>query len=128
MKGIYILIIRMKEDSKIKIAKLGSMIFKKGTYAYIGSGQVNLEKRIKRHLSRKKKMHWHIDYLLKNKNSRIAEVHYKLGKKQEECKTAGYLLKNNRPIDKFGSSDCKCASHLILLNNQALPAHFRRLF
>ena len=31
----------------------------------------SLESRVKRHLSDNKKKHWHIDYLLLNKNSKI---------------------------------------------------------
>lgn len=120
MKGIYILIIKLNKDSEIKIGSLKNLDFKKGIYAYIGSSQNNLEKRIERHLRKNKKIHWHIDYLLKNKNAKIINVSYKVADKSEECKTAKKLIKNNIPITGFGCSDCKCNSHLFRIKNKGL--------
>jgi len=110
MKGIYALIISLKKDKKIKIGSLGNLNFKKGIYIYIGSAQNNLEKRLARHKSKTKKLHWHIDYLLKH--AKIIKVLTKKGKKSLECKTAQHLLKIQEPIKGFGCSDCKCISHL----------------
>ena len=72
--------------------------------------QKNIDKRIERHLSQKKNLHWHIDYLPDNdalqimntRKSRITEC--SLNKK-----TKGTII-----IDGFGSSDCNlsCRSHL----------------
>ena len=114
MKGIYILIIKLSKDAKIKIGKLGIINFSKGTYAYIGSAQNNLEKRINRHLKPgdKKKMHWHIDYFLKDKNAKIVKVLYKKATKVDECKTARRFKEKFKQIENFGCSDCKCNSHL----------------
>lgn len=116
MKGIYILLIEIKKPINIKIGKLKNIEFKKGLYYYIGSAQNSLEKRIKRHLSNKKKLHWHIDYLLKNKNSKIIKILFSNKNKRFECITAKKLLKSGTPINKFGCSDCKCSSHLIRIN------------
>lgn len=111
MKGIYLLCIYVEKDINIKIGALGKINFKEGFYVYVGSAQNNLEKRIKRHLSKNKKIHWHIDYMLSNKNVKIYDVLYKKSDKSEECIIAnnieGFKIKN------FGSSDCKCYSHLI---------------
>lgn len=63
MKGCYCLVIKNDETTKIKIGKLGRLDFKKGYYVYVGSAMNRLESRLKRHLSNKKKMHWHVDYL-----------------------------------------------------------------
>ena len=72
MKGCYCLIIHVKKYSKIRIgAKLGYLEFKRGIYVYVGSAMNSLESRLNRHLSSKKKMHWHVDYLLKNRNEAI---------------------------------------------------------
>ena len=72
MKGCYCLIINLDKNSEIRIGrKLGKIKFKKGTYVYVGSAMNSLESRLKRHLSDEKKMHWHIDYLLKE--SKITE-------------------------------------------------------
>ena len=112
MKGIYVLVIKLNKDTSIKIGALGKIKFKKGIYAYVGSAQNNLEKRVLRHLSKNKKTHWHIDYFLKNKNTEVIEIFYKQAGKQEECSLAKKINKTSRPIPKFGCSDCKCKSHL----------------
>ena len=109
--------IEIKGDIKIKIGSLGRIMFEKGNYAYIGSAQNNVEKRVKRHLSAKKKMHWHIDYLLASPYARISHALYKIAKKQEECRTAMLLSATEKPVNKFGCSDCSCKSHLFKINN-----------
>ena len=117
MKGIYCLIIEVKGDIKLKIGSLGKIWFEKGNYVYVGSSQNNLEKRVKRHLSGKKKMHWHIDYLLASPYARINHVLCKIAKKKEECKTAKLLSATEIPVKGFGCSDCKCNSHLFKIIN-----------
>ncbi|OIO61606.1 DUF123 domain-containing protein [Candidatus Woesearchaeota archaeon CG_4_10_14_0_2_um_filter_33_10] len=118
MKGAYCLVIKLKKDSSIKIGALGTIKFKKGLYCYVGSALNSLEKRIQRHLSKKKKLHWHIDYLLMNKNTSIKKVFYKQSNKKEEYKIAKFVLKNSTDlIADFGCSDCKCKSHLFMIKN-----------
>ncbi|MBD3204646.1 DUF123 domain-containing protein [Candidatus Woesearchaeota archaeon] len=117
LKGIYCLIIELKKDDKIKIGALGSIKFKKGNYAYVGSAQNNLKKRIKRHFSENKKLHWHIDYFLKNNDTEIKKVFYKDAAKEQECKTACFLEKYEESVKNFGCSDCRCTSHLFRLKS-----------
>jgi len=121
IKGSYILIIQLKKDKNLKIGSLGKIKFKKGYYAYVGSGMNNLQKRIERHLNfKRKKLHWHIDYLLKNRengNLVVRGVYFKISKVKEECKIAEKLSKNFSSIENFGSSDCKCKSHLFYSKN-----------
>ena len=112
MKGIYCLIINVKKDITLKIGSLGIINFQKSLYAYIGSAQNNLKKRIERHLSKTKNIRWHIDYLLSNPAVRIEKVLYKETGKQEECRTASLLSETAEGIKGFGCSDCKCYSHL----------------
>jgi len=116
MKGIYVLFIKVKKDKRIKIGTLGEIYFLKGIYAYIGSAQNNLEKRLKRHILKRKKEFWHIDYLLRNKDVEIIEIFYEEGSKEKECKTAEYFEKKYIPIVGFGSSDCKCKAHLFRID------------
>ncbi len=115
MNGIYVLVINLKKDVKIKVGVLGNIELKKGNYTYIGSAQNNLESRIKRHKSKNKKKFWHIDYLLLNKNAKIINVFYKQSDKNEECITAKELAKSFNGVKKFGCSDCKCNSHLMFI-------------
>ena len=117
MKGIYILVVKVKKRIDVKIGALGKINFEKGDYVYIGSAQNNLEKRIERHLRIKKKKHWHIDYFLGNKFVKVTKTFYKKVEKSEECKVADRLFKTEIPILNFGCSDCKCKSHLFKIRN-----------
>ena len=130
MKGTYCLVIELKKDSSIKTGALGRIEFKKGLYCYVGSALNNLEKRVQRHLSKKKKLHWHIDYFLMNQNTSIKKVFYKESNKREECKIARFVLKNSiGQIEKFGCSDCKCKSHLFIIKkSDFLEKRFKQLF
>ena len=113
MIGTYCLIIEIKEKSTIKVGALGIIKFEKGYYIYVGSAMNSLVSRIKRHMKDDKKLHWHIDYLLKNKNSRIDDIIFAISSKNIECKLSQYIknLADNQ-VDNFGCSDCKCISHL----------------
>jgi Uri superfamily endonuclease len=115
VSGVYLLVISVKENIELGVGALGSMFFEKGMYAYVGSAQNNVKKRIERHLRWTKKKFWHIDYLLSNEFVRVEEVFYKKTKKIEECRIARKLGKRNIPMKNFGCSDCRCASHLFLL-------------
>ena len=84
MKGCYCLIIYVKRKSQITVGKkLGVIEFKKGIYVYIGSAMNSLEARLSRHLSDSKKLHWHVDYLLKDDNCKIIDIIYNIDKKVE---------------------------------------------
>lgn len=128
MKGIYILVISVSRDIKIKVGSLGKIKFAKGTYAYVGSAQNNLEKRIARHRSKNKKLRWHIDYLTTNKFTKVEKVFYKLEGKEGECRTARKLIKTETPIKNFGCSDCNCKSHLFKIRNEKIVDNKWRLW
>ena len=114
----YQLFINVTKQINLKVGKLGRFIFPIGSYVYTGSAKTNIDKRIERHLTKKKKLHWHIDYLLNNDAVQIIDT-----KKSQltECslnkKTKGTII-----IEGFGSSDCKsyCRSHLKYEGNLAL--------
>ena len=81
MKGCYCLIIKVSKNMNLKVGSRLEADFKKGYYVYIGSAMNSLESRVKRHLSEDKKLHWHIDYLLKE--AEIVEIIYNEDKKVE---------------------------------------------
>ena len=103
----YVLLIELKKKEKIEIGKLGSLILEKGFYAYVGSAKKNLIQRIRRHYSTEKKVYWHVDYLLKF--SVIVESYVS---SMDECRIARELSTKFSSISGFGSSDCRCSSHL----------------
>ncbi|MDO8870345.1 MAG: GIY-YIG nuclease family protein [Methanobacteriaceae archaeon] len=112
MKGTYCLIIEVEKDSKISVGRLEELQFKRGFYIYVGSALNSLESRVTRHLSSKKKLHWHADYLLMDSSSNIKEVIYSIGEEKIECSLASLISDKSSPMIRFGCSDCSCVSHL----------------
>lgn len=120
MKGAYVLINHLKENSSITIGKLGVIDFKKGYYCYVGSANgksVDIESRTSRHKQlvslKAGKIKWHIDYFLVNPDVSFLKI--KKFENCEECEISKLLEKSSdETIRGFGSSDCKsgCAGHL----------------
>ncbi len=100
----------LKKPLVLEIGKLGRYEFPAGKYVYTGSAKRNMKARISRHLSKRKKRRWHIDYLLATSHARMVRVELFDG---EECvvnqETEGEIL-----VPRFGATDCKngCGSHL----------------
>lgn len=115
-KGTYVLILELPQSRRIKIGKLGIFHFDKGCYCYVGSafGPGGLRPRTDRHRKRSKKLRWHIDYL--RRYCRLVEIWYASGSMKQECPWVSKLNPAQEPravpVPGFGSSDCKCASHL----------------
>ncbi len=109
----------MSKDFESVVGQLGRMSFRKGNYIYIGSAKGCLESRLRRHLMENKKTYWHIDYLLNNKQAKILQIW--AIQKSIECETTDVF--NKEPICEivkkgFGSSDCKCLTHLFCIKNK----------
>jgi adenylylsulfate kinase len=126
MKGIYILLISVTKDISVNIGVLGSRNFQKGFYAYVGSAQNNLEKRVERHLRRAKRKFWHIDYLLGNRQVEVLQLFWKKAGRLEECRIAERLSQVAAPIRSFGSSDCRCRAHLFRIEAYDYLSEFMR--
>jgi Uri superfamily endonuclease len=117
MKGIYALIIRINEDTCINVGAIGETHFKKGTYVYVGSAQINLERRVKRHLRREKRLFWHVDYLLNSGAAKIQKTLFMQGDRAAECKIAREIGERGEHVNGFGCSDCDCRGHLFRVSN-----------
>ena len=78
----------------------------------------SLEARLNRHLSDNKKLHWHVDYLLKDDNCKIIDIIYNIDKKVE-CDISQHLKTHAVGIKNFGCSDCNCESHLYYFKNRS---------
>jgi len=119
MKGTYVLVTELKENSRIKIGKLGTINFPKGYYCYVGSAlgkSINLENRISRHkklnTNKTGKLKWHIDYFLVNPSASIIDTIMINNDRRMECEISKKLEKVAvKSINNFGSSDCNCKSH-----------------
>ena len=84
--GCYSLMIDLERKKVIRIGKLGEAVFPVGTYVYTGSAMKGLGARLRRHCSRKKKIHWHIDYLLTLPDTRIKKIILYPAAPGQECR------------------------------------------
>ncbi len=120
--GVYMILMEIPEQTTVSIGKLGDIPFDKGYYIYTGSAKAGLSKRVKRHLAKRKKKHWHMDYLTQ-------KATWKKGipiftNKELECSMATMVSNiGGRGVPLFGCSDCDCESHLFYFPEN--PLHSR---
>ncbi len=107
--GSYITLYRLFENEKIKIGKNKVLNFSPGFHLYTGSAMNSLWARTERHKKNVKNKKWHVDFLhppMKHVKT------YTFNALDIECSLAQNLQKIFEPVPYFGSSDCKCPSHL----------------
>lgn len=110
-KGAYCLVMRLEEEREIPIGRRPPVRFPSGFYCYVGSAMNSLERRICRHKSREKRLHWHIDWFLEHAS--IEEVKSIETNKRIECSLSQDIAGlSDSSVKGFGCSDCRCGSHL----------------
>ena len=119
MKGSYVLLIQLSKEQTITTGRLKAAYFLRGYYAYVGSALGGFKSRLNRHLKSDKKPHWHIDYLLEKAS--ISEIILCETEDRVECAIAQALSCRFESIPGFGSSDCKCRSHLFFAADKMKP-------
>ncbi|HDP67733.1 MAG TPA: DNA/RNA nuclease SfsA [Candidatus Marinimicrobia bacterium] len=123
-KGNYLLLLENAHKFSRLIGKLGECSFPKGYYIYVGSAMKSLDSRIRRHRSRRKKRHWHIDYLIPEK-MQLQKIFPIRRDSSIESNLANKLLPiSDLVIPHFGSADTPDASHLCYFAEN--PIHNRR--
>ena len=127
IKGSYILVLELEASVRLEIGRLGPYEFPAGLYLYCGSALNGLEARIRRHLRRDKKLHWHIDYLVAA--APVAQVWWQAGAERRECEWAEAIagLGGEVVVRSFGSSDCRCPAHLMRWERGVEPELVRRM-
>jgi len=123
--GCYQLLVRLDRPKMITIGKLGTFFFPKGYYVYTGSAMRGLHARLARHFSDTKRFYWHVDFLLEH--CTIIRYAIRVSSRRQECELAAATLAMEGasvPVKGFGSSDCKCAAHLVYFEAEPtqLPA------
>ncbi len=113
------LLIQLAEEQTITIGSLKAIYFPRGYYAYVGSAMGGFKSRLNRHLKSNKKPHWHIDYLLEKAS--ISSIILCETNNRVECTIAQALSSQFDSIPGFGSSDCKCRSHLFFATDKMKP-------
>ena len=109
--GTYALLIELDSLTVVQVGRLGPIEFREGWYTYVGSALSGVAARVGRHLRQRKKLHWHVDYLLEK--GRLSDVMWGLSQERLECRIADGLRQQGlHSLRGFGTSDCRCASHL----------------
>jgi Uri superfamily endonuclease len=124
--GTYALCFVLPEPLSLQVGRLGTIHLPSGLLVYVGSalGSGGLRARLHRHLTRDKRLHWHIDTL-----SAQTPPHFWLALadgEHHECDWAQRLAAHplaSIPAPGFGSSDCKqgCPAHLIAFPAEVTP-------
>ena len=124
--GIYHLVVAVPGTVRLRIGRLGIFTFPAGHYVYTGSAMGGLGARLARHRSRPRRLRWHIDYLLRR--AEVVEVVTVPTRRRIECARNRRLLSlpgARVVVPGFGSSDCRCPSHLVYLASRALSQDWR---
>ncbi len=111
--GTYVLVLRSSRSRTVRVGRLGQLQLRPGYYLYVGSafGPGGLRARIEHHCRRADRPHWHIDYL--RRYTRLEGVWYCCRRCEHEWATAiGRLPGAAVAMPGFGSSDCRCQTHL----------------
>ena len=111
--GTYALVLKVEGvPLELNVGSLGSLRFRAGYYCYVGSALKGLKSRLSRHLRASgKRLHWHIDYLVLEAVPVAALVWFTTDRL--ECQLSRRLGRiAPERADRFGSSDCRCPSHL----------------
>ena len=119
--GTYALIMASIEFRCLSVGRLGSMALRPGWYVYVGSafGPGGVRARLAHHRKLATKPHWHIDHL--RPHTVLQRAWYTFDPARREHEWAGVLLQlpgAEVPLPGFGSSDCRCPSHLVRLGRQ----------
>ena len=124
--GTYILLLRCTATCAITVGRIGRPQLRPGYYLYVGSafGPGGLRARIGHHLRRAVRPRWHIDYL--RRYTRLEGVWYCCGSRCEHEWAAAISAIPGVEVEMlgFGSSDCRCRSHLYWVSEQPGTAFF----
>ena len=125
--GCYQLLIHLPKSRTILVGRLGKFDFPAGWYIYTGSAKKGLEARLRRHLAREKRLHWHIDFLLEH--ARVKGIKKYLTGRLPECVLSRCIIsypKGKVVAKKFGSTDCRCKTHLVFFQEKP-DIHFEQV-
>lgn len=128
--GTYVLLLFTDRTLTWEIGRLGEHTLLAGWAAYVGSahGPGGLRARVERHMRHPKTVHWHIDTL--TTQLIVRSVWYRASTIRLECDWATSLASLpgvTRPVMGFGSSDCRCCTHLFALPDTLLRSAWESL-
>lgn len=112
--GTYGLLLYLPARKKVTVGRLGTQVFKRGWYIYVGSAQGpgGVAARAGHHLRRQHQPRWHLDYLRLWTRARVLWAAPR-AREHQWATVLTDLPSARRPMAGFGASDCRCPSHLI---------------
>jgi len=121
-RGSYLLVLENPEDRVLSVGKLGEIFFQRGWYVYVGSAMQGLDSRLQRHQRKRKKQHWHIDYIASTmmKVKKVYPIR-KIDRIESELARAVGNISGSR-IKGFGASDVPEDSHLFYFHTTPLKS------
>ena len=128
-KGSYALILRCDHAQTITVGKLGDMRLRAGWYVYCGSafGPGGVSARLRHHYRIASNPRWHLDYL----RACCEPVEHwttndDANREHDWTAVLSALPGFSEPMTGFGSSDCRCATHLLFSAQRPDFAAFER--
>ena len=110
MLTTYVLVIEKRVSSSVQIGPK-RIVMESGVYLYVGSAKKGLEQRLARHMKKRKKCFWHIDYITSRRDTNVMAIYLS---PYSECETLTAVNQLGSLFGrKLGSSDCKCPSHFV---------------
>ena len=118
------MVLEIPKDIRIK-HKGHTYVLRNGCYVYVGSAlgphKTSIEDRVRRHLSKDKKIFWHIDKVTTVRCVRIIGAFFISSERSLECEISLKISKVEGmevPIPSFGSTDCSkgCPAHFYYYN------------
>lgn len=127
--GTYVLVLELREEESLEIGGLGEHRFRPGRYLYVGSafGPGGVAGRLRHHVRRTSRPHWHIDYL--RARARLSEVWFRhdvAPREHDWAAALGGVPGASEPVEGFGASDCGCSSHLLRISGADGDGPIRR--
>ncbi len=125
--GTYVVVLGLDRRVRIAVGSLGELVFEPGCHLYVGSarGPGGLAARIGRHLGVAARARWHVDHL-----RRVAEpvgVFWAGRSVEHDWADALASIRGARVVHRgFGSSDCRCPSHLVYRSTVPSTSTLRR--
>lgn len=110
-RGCYLILYHLPESRHIPTGSLGTLFFPEGYYIYAGSAQRGLSSRINRHLRKRKKLHWHVDYFSQYAKA-LKGIPLRTSDSCEEILAKEVSALAHWEIPGFGASDSPRNSHL----------------
>ena len=115
------MVLKSAQAKTIQIGKLAQLNVQKGYYVYIGSamGPGGVAARLNHHSKISKKPHWHLDYL--RAETEFHQAYALCSPQRKECQWAALIAGSeevSEPMKGFGSSDCKCNTHLFYFSSK----------